>query len=210
MPRAATASDWTKPNLRIHEVAGTLDNNVILADLHLVARKLLPVPRRSTRSPLRNNIKGARRHVPDAGLLGLRFGGWHPLVQAPDAPVFTDTDWVFDSQNVSFWSPAEERVVYCSAPAAAGRTGIRTMSPRRRRPDFISWSPPGSELLATPSPAAEPASVHEPDTSVFPRPHLYVGVAARFMPGRKVVNDDAGRRIVVPPSYFRDTPTRSC
>jgi hypothetical protein len=39
----------------------------------------------------------------------------------------------------------------------------------------------------------------------FRAPHLYVAIAARFMPSRQVLTDDQARAINVDPSYFKDT-----
>jgi hypothetical protein len=38
----------------------------------------------------------------------------------------------------------------------------------------------------------------------FRAPHLYVGIAARFMPGRQVLSPEQARAINVNPGYFRD------
>ena len=38
----------------------------------------------------------------------------------------------------------------------------------------------------------------------FRAPHLYVGIAARFMPGRQVLTDEQARAINVDPGYFKD------
>jgi hypothetical protein len=38
----------------------------------------------------------------------------------------------------------------------------------------------------------------------FRAPHLYLGIAARFMPGRQVLTDEQAKEINVDPGYFKD------
>src|SRR6185503_2236 len=38
----------------------------------------------------------------------------------------------------------------------------------------------------------------------FRAPHLYIGIAARFMPGRQVLSDEQAKAINVDPGYFKD------
>ncbi|MGD9648724.1 MAG: hypothetical protein AB7U73_23640 [Pirellulales bacterium] len=114
-----------------------------------------------------------------------------------DGPVFRDTGWVFDSQNVSFWSPSEKRYVlyYRRSPA-----GVRAIA-RATSTDFVSWSVPVQMTFGdTPAEHLYTNQTHP----YFRAPQLYVGIAARFMPGRKVLTEDQARQIGVDLGYFGD------
>jgi hypothetical protein len=67
--------------------------------------------------------------------------------------------------------------------------------------DFRTWGP-GREMEFG---AAPPEHLYTNQTSPYYRaPHLYVSIAARFMPGRQVITDAEARAIGVHPQYFKD------
>ncbi|MBX9790676.1 MAG: hypothetical protein K2Y37_17300 [Pirellulales bacterium] len=190
------AINWTKPNLRIHEVAGTLDNNVILKDQAPATHNFSPFVDGRPDCPSDQRYK-ALGGTSDSGLLAFVSADgvhWHKL---QDAPVFRDTGWVFDSQNVSFWSPVEKRYVlyYRRSPS-----GVRAIA-RVTSSDFLSWSPPVQMTFGeTPAEHLYTNQTHP----YYRAPQIYLGVAARFMPGRKVITEDQARQIGVDPGYFGD------
>lgn len=114
-------------------------------------------------------------------------------------PVFTQG--VFDSQNVSFYSEAEQQYVcYFRTWTKKGYQGFRTIS-RTTSKDFKSWTKPvAMEFGDTP-----PEHLYTNQTSPYLRaPHIYLAVAARFMPGRQVLSNKQAEEIDVNPKYFGD------
>jgi hypothetical protein len=67
--------------------------------------------------------------------------------------------------------------------------------------DFLSWSEPVDMSFGE----APPEHLYTNQTHPYFRaPHLYIGIAARFMPGRQVLTDEQARAINVDPGYFKD------
>ena len=187
---------WTKPNLRIHEVVGTLDNNVILKDQAPATHNFSPFVDGRPNVPSDQRYK-ALGGTSESGLLAYVSADGTHWRKLQDAPVFRDTGWVFDSQNVAFWSPAEQRYVlyYRRSPS-----GVRAIA-RATSTDFLTWSPPVQMTFGdTPAEHLYTNQTHP----YYRAPHLYVGVAARFMPGRKVITEEEARKIGVDPGYFGD------
>jgi hypothetical protein len=114
-------------------------------------------------------------------------------------PVFTKG--IFDSQNVSFWSNTEQRYLcYFRTWTETGYGGYRTIS-RTTSKDFVTWTDPKPMKFGdTPYEHLYTNQTHP----YFNAPHLYVGVAARFMPGRQVISDAEAKELQVNPKYFGD------
>jgi len=108
---------------------------------------------------------------------------------------------LFDSQNVSFWSDAEKRYLcYFRTWTGDGYAGFRTVS-RSTSTDFIHWSEPTAMSFGdTPMEHIYINQTH----AYFNAPHLYIAVAARFMPNRRVLSEEQARQINVDPGYFND------
>jgi hypothetical protein len=120
---------------------------------------------------------------------GLR---WRPL---GDAPVITKG--TFDSQNVPFWSAAEGRYIcYLRVMVGDVRRIARCISA-----DFRTWSDPA--LMGYGGRPVEHLYTNQTHP-YFRAPHLYVGLAARFMPGRRVVTADQAAAIGVATGYAGD------
>src|SRR4029077_20799981 len=103
----------------------------------------------------------------------------------------------FDSQNVAFWSEHEKCYVsyFCTF-----KDGIRRIT-RTTSPDFLTWSAPVlMEYADKPIEHLYTNQTHP----YFRAPHLYVSIAARFMPGRRVLNPEQAKAINVDPGYFDD------
>jgi hypothetical protein len=103
---------------------------------------------------------------------------------------FVEGDYRYDSQNVAFWS-AHEGCYVCYF--RSWRDKVRTIS-RSTSEDFLRWSPAQAmDFGDTP-----PEHLYINQTHPYYRaPHLYVALAARFMPGRKVLSDEEGARYKV-------------
>jgi hypothetical protein len=93
-------------------------------------------------------------------------------------------DWVFDSQNVSFWSEAEGRYVLYYRRAEGGvRSVARTTST-----DFLTWSEPVLMAFAAHPPTRAEQLYTNQTSPYFRAPHIYLATAARFMPERSAVS----------------------
>ncbi|WP_153557670.1 hypothetical protein [Roseimaritima sediminicola] len=102
-----------------------------------------------------------------------------PVIPVPDGKAF-------DSQNVAFWSEAENQyVAYVRTwrnPHTGGdgiRNGLRTIS-RLTSPDFKNWSEP---VAMEPNLPGE--HLYTSQTHAYCRaPHIYIATPTRFMPDR--------------------------
>lgn len=72
---------------------------------------------------------------------------------------------------------------------------------RATSPDFVNWSAPAEMGFGD----APPEQLYTSQTSPYFRaPHIYIGLASRFMPGRRVLSEEQARRIQVDPAYAGD------
>jgi len=174
---------WTKPNLDIHEVLGTTQNNAILAQAAPFSHNFCPFLDTRPSVPEDERFKavagtGASGLVAFVSADGIH---WRKLREEPIV-----TEGAFDSQNLAFWSEAEG--CYCCY-FRVFVDGIRRIS-RSTSPDFHTWSKPVlMEYRAYPPDRKAPIGhLYTNQTGPYFRaPHVYVSIAARFMPGRRVV-----------------------
>lgn len=196
---------WTKPAAGLFEVAGSRENNVILAGQPPFSHNFTPFVDAKPGVPPEQRWK-ALAGLHETGLRafasadGLR---WRPLREEPVlAKPQVPFPYMFDSQNVAFWSPSEGRYAcYFRVFKDKLRRICRTTSE-----DFLAWSAP--ELMEYAGPDGKPAPVDQLYTNqtapYFRAPHLYVATAARFMEGRQVLSDAEARALGVDPFYFKD------
>ena len=185
---------WTRPELGLFEVHGSRRNNVILAD---------QAPFSHNFSPLLDERPGVPADQRFKALAGTVKTGLHAFVSADgrrwrklvDRPVITAGD--FDSQNVAFWSESERQYV---AYFRVFRDRIRRIA-RTTSTDFTNWSPP-VDMGYGDGPVEH---LYTNQTHPYFRaPQIYLGIAARFMPGRQVLTAEQAGSIGVNPGYFRD------
>ena len=197
---------WTKPELGLYEVMGTRKNNIVLMKAHTATHNFSP-------------FLDARHGVPEderfKAFGGTMEGGGLTAWKSPDGlrwekispePVITKAmvpyKYMFDSQNVPFWSAAEDKYV---AYYRVFEGGIRRIV-RSESKDFRTWSAPVLMEYRNPSMQAPVEHLYTNQTHPYFRaPHLYVAIAARFMPGRRVLTDEQAAAIHVNPGYFKDT-----
>lgn len=190
---------WVKPNLKIHEVNGTLNNNVILSDVAPVTHNFSPFldPRRGIDPKHKYKALGG---TAKSGLIayvsedGIQ---WNLLKK----PVFKAGESVFDSQNVSFWSEEEQiYVCYFRIWTKEDYKGYRSVS-RTTSKDFIHWSDPVEMKFGD----TKLEQLYTNQTSPYFRaPHIYISIAARFMPNRQVISEEEAKKMNVNPKYFND------
>jgi len=176
------AVNWTRPNLGLYEVAGTRENNVILTEPKAVTHNFAPFLDR------RPGVAAAERFKAFGGTQGL-FGyvsedgiHWRPV---RDGPLIREG--AFDSQNVGFWSETEGcYLCYFRTWKQVGGVGYRWIS-RTTSKDFLNWTPPEEMSFG----GAPPEHLYINQTQPYFRaPHIYIGTAARFHPGRRALSDE--------------------
>jgi len=191
---------WVKPNLGLHELHGSKNNNVMLADLAPYTHNFAPFIDK------RPGVPKEERYKALAGLAG-KHGGLSAFVSADglhwkkmreEAVI---TKGAFDSQNVSFWSEAEQcyvayfRVFVPGAlpPVAPGKKppNVRWVS-RATSKDFLTWS--DATQMTSDQPLADEIYVSQTNP-YFNAPHLYVSTAARFMHKKAVLDDEAKQKL---------------
>ncbi len=191
---------WVKPRLGLHEINGSKDNNVMLADLAPYTHNFAPFIDK------RPGVAKEERYKALAGLGG-KHGGLSAFVSADglhwkklrEDPVITKG--AFDSQNVSFWSEAEQCYVayfrvFVPGTAVDAKSGkpvkVRWVS-RATSPDFLTWT--DATEMTSDQPLADQIYVSQTNP-YFNAPHLYVSTAARFMHKKAVLDEAAKQQLV--------------
>jgi hypothetical protein len=191
---------WIKPNLKLYEVRGTKENNVILSNA---------APFTHNFSPFLDNRKDVNPKERYKAIGGLEKTGlvayisedginWNLLRKEP---IIIGRKSDFDSQNVAFWSESEEQYIcYYRTWVTVNDKRYRSIA-RVTSKDFINWSEP-IEMDFGDTPIEH---LYTNQTSPYFRaPHLYVSIAARFMPHRQVLSDEEAIKLNVNPKYFKD------
>ena len=200
---------WTKPDLRLYEVRGTLDNNVLLAGFAPICHNFTPFIDTRPGTPSTERFKGLGglinfsdefgkvRHDGIDGIMafysadGIR---WTPMQEDPVMdravhPLPTDT-----AQPCAFWSETEDQYVcyhrmwYDAGgpehnPAWGGDT--RWIG-RNTSPDLLHWSPAELVNFGEAPPEQLYTSQIQP---YFRAPHIYLGFPFRFLPERQLDPD---------------------
>lgn len=189
---------WTKPNLGLFEVMGTRENNVVLANLAPFSHNFAPML--DTRAGVSADEKyKALAGTSETGLFVFVSSDGIHWRKRDEKPVITKG--AFDSQNVAFWSETEQLYLcYMRTWSEGSFGGFRSVS-RCTSPDFVTWSEPVEmDFGGTPR-----EHLYTNQTSPYFRaPQIYVGTAARFMPGRRVISESEAEQIGVVKSYAGD------
>lgn len=196
---SADGKTWVKPKLGLHEINGSKDNNVMLANLAPYTHNFAPFIDR------RPGVPKEQRYKALAGLGG-KYGGLSAFVSADglhwqkmqEAAVITKG--AFDSQNVSFWSETEQCYVAYFRVFTAGVIDEKTWKPKGVRwvsratsKDFIHWT--DAVQMTSDQPLADHIYVSQTNP-YFNAPHLYISTAARFVPGKEVLDEQAKKHLV--------------
>jgi len=192
---------WTKPDLKLFEVDGTLQNNVILADAAPVTHNFSPFLDRNPAADPEQRFK-AIGGTSSSGLIAYISADGVQWKKLQEKPIFKDDGWVFDSQNLAFWSESEKQYVlyYRKAP-----DGIRAIA-RTTSADFVHWSEPVMMTYSDTGTSKPSHHLYTNQTQAYFRaPHIYVATAARFFPGRQVISAEQVEAVNVHPNYFKDT-----
>ena len=192
---------WRRPNLRLFEVKGTRDNNVILSSAEAPAPHNF-APFIDTRPGVAQSerFKGlgglfdsGEGRITSGGLLGfVAADGIHwrkiraaAVIDRTSHPLYTDT-----TQSPAFWSEREGCYV-CYVRTWKGQPPFREGWPGRIRwigritsPDFLRWS------RVVPLDLGQVPDEHHYTNQIQPyfrAPHIYIALPFRFRPERKVV-----------------------
>jgi hypothetical protein len=142
---------------------------------------------------------GIVRYVSEDGLVWTKFLDGAPMLPPVRA-------YRYDSQNVAFWSESESRYLcyFRSSKLLPDGSRVRWIA-RASSPDFRTWTEEGDMTFRSATGEAPPEHLYTNQTGLYSRaPHIYVSIAARFFPKRKVLSDDEARAIGVNPAYFND------
>lgn len=189
---------WEKPELEIYEIMGTRKNNVILYNNAPLTHNFSPFLDSNPDVLPEEKYKAFGGHE-SSGLYGFTSKDGIHWKKIGNAPLFTKG--FFDSQNVAFWSQSEKQyVLYFRTWTGPDFTGIRTIG-RTTSKDFLHWSEPvRMDFGYTPL-----EHLYTNQTSPYFRAsHIYVAIAARFMPGRQVISEDEAKKLKVAPGYLKD------
>ncbi len=182
---------FRRPSLGIYEVNGTRENNVILAS-HPACHNFSPFIDTRPGVPEDQSFKalGGNRRT---GLIAFASQDGIHWREIRKEPVIIKG--AFDSQNVAFWSPAEE--CYLSY-FRIFEGGVRSVA-RAASEDFLNWTDPVAMTYGgTPREHLYTNQTHP----YFRVPHIYISLPKRFHPGRRAVIDETVRDKVA--SAYRD------
>jgi hypothetical protein len=198
---SADGVHWKKPDLGLFNVSGTRKNNVILANQPPFSHNFAPFLDARPGVPTSERYKALAGTV-KSGLVSFASADgihWRKLREEPVLPASSKS--MYDSQNVAFWSTAEGTYVcYFRIFKQFPSGGIRWVA-RTTSKDFLNWTTP-VEMTFGDAPSEH---LYTNQTSPYFRaPHIYIGIAARFMPGRQVLTAEEAKAIRVDPKYFQD------
>ena len=185
---------WKKPNLKLFDLGGSFENNVVLANEAPVHHNFSPfidanpdvLPGQKYKALGGNSKIGLLSYVSGDGI------HWKKL--SSEAIIKKGK---FDSQNVSFWSESEKCYV-CYFRTT--NNGFRSVS-RATSNDFVHWLEP--VVMSFGNTPLE--HLYTQQTSPYFRaPHIYIAIGGRFMPGRQVLTEEQAKILNVNPGYFKD------
>jgi len=176
---------FTKPNLGLFEVDGSRENNVILANHAPFSHNFAPFLDTRDGVPPEERFK-ALAGTGTTGLVAFVSADGTTWKKLRDEAVITEG--AFDSQNIAFWSEAEGMYV---SYFRVFSDGIRSIS-RTTSPDFRNWTDP-VEMTYGDTPREH---LYTNQTAPYFRAtHIYVSIAARFMPGRRIVSEEQAKAL---------------
>lgn len=188
---------WQKPEMGLYTVNGNNPNNVVLAG----------------HAPYSHNFAPFLNTKPDASLeekylaiagtekTGLSIFASEEGLQWRMLHEGVIHDGQFDSQNVAFWSDTENcYVCYFRTWSGGGYDGYRWVS-RSVSTDLKTWSKP--EVMDAGGAPAEHIYINQ-TVPYFRAPHIYIALAARFMPKRRVVTPEQAEVLGIESGYFND------
>ncbi|NUQ62090.1 MAG: hypothetical protein HUU20_06360 [Pirellulales bacterium] len=184
---------FTRPKLGLISFGGNKDNNAILADVGHVTHNFAPFLDSRPGVPASERFKAVGGSS-ESGLIayvsedGIRFR------KLQDKPIITGG--AFDSQNNVLWSDHEQCYV-CFFRTF--KNGVRWIT-RTTSTDFLTWTPAVDMTFGD---APNEHLYTNQTVAYFRAPHIYIGTAARFWPGRRSLSDEqvAALQLDAPVNY---------
>ena len=169
---------WTKPELGLVEFDGSRKNNIILKNVFdYGCHDFSPFIDTNSASNSRYNAVGFVRGLKENfGLFGfVSDDGVHwKLIQ--DDFIITEKGWVFDTQNIVFWSEVEKQyVMYYRKTVDNIRNIARAVSK-----DFIHWKKEGLISFQNGGPEKSEQFYTNQIRPYFRTPHIYIGFPSRY------------------------------
>lgn len=166
---------FTRPKLGLIAFGGNKDNNAILADVGHVTHNFAPFldTRPGVAKEERFKAVGGSS---ESGLIAYVSADGVHFRKLQDQPIITGG--AFDSQNNILWSDHEQCYV-CFFRTF--RNGVRWIT-RTTSTDFLHWTP---SVDMTFGDVPHEHLYTNQTAAYFRAPHIYIGTAARFWPGRR-------------------------
>ncbi len=190
--------NWKRPNLGLYEINGTLNNNVVLANVPHVTHNFSPfIDANPDKDP--NQKYKALGGTGESGLIAFVSPDGIHWKKLQEKPIFSKGK--LDSQNVAFWSEPEKKYVcYFRTWKNDGFSDYRSVG-RTVSLDFINWTDP-VQMNFGDTPLEH---LYTQQTSPYYRaPHIYMAIGGRFMPGRQVLTERQAKEFGVDSKYFED------
>ena len=186
--------NWVKPTLGLFLIRGIRDNNVIFTNAPYVHNF----------SPFLDERPGVPEPERYKALAGDHKLGLHAFKSAdgihwsPLQAAAVIKKGAFDSQNVAFWSAAEQAYLcYFRTWKKMGADGYRWIS-RTTSKDFVHWTEP-VEMDYGDTP---PEHLYTNGTHPYYRaPQIYIALAKRFFPTKAALPPERARALVSEPGY---------
>lgn len=193
--------NWEKPILDLFPAKSGDGTNRVLADASPASHNFSPFLDENPSADTDARFK-AVGGTAASGLFGFISADGIRWRKLRGEPIFRVDGWVFDSQNVCFWSQRGKRyeLYFRVVP-----NGIRSVA-RSTSNDFVTWTEPTLMTYSDTETTRPSEQLYTNQTHPYFRaPHILVSTAARFFPGRKAITDEQAKQIGVHPQYFNDT-----
>ena len=185
--------EWKFPELGLFELGGTKQNNVVLDDLPPLLTNFTPFIDKNPNALAAERYKALGGHPGYQKKRGSAGSGLHAFV-SPDGVNWTLRNEVipypngalhaFDSQNVAFWSEAEEQYI-CYFRSWRTKWGKQRTVSRTTSKDFLNWTMP---VFVGPNFQGEHLYTNQTHP-YFRAPHIYIALPTRFMNTQAGITD---------------------
>ena len=178
---------FERPKLGLISFGGNKENNAILADVGHVTHNFAPFIDTRPGVPADERFKAVGGSS-QSGLVAYVSGDGIHFRLLREKPIITGG--AFDSQNNIFWSEHEGRYV-CFFRTF--RNGVRWIT-RTTSEDFLNWTPAVDMTFGD---APNEHLYTNQTVAYFRAPHLYLGTAARFWPGRRGLTESQAQSLAI-------------
>ncbi|MBN1352756.1 hypothetical protein JXJ21_25430 [candidate division KSB1 bacterium] len=171
---------WVKPELGLVMFNGSVKNNIILDNVNgYGCHDFSPFIDTRPGVTLKQRYKAigyVRGHAAPHGLMGfISVDGihWQPV---QDDCIITEEGWVFDTQNIAFWSGTEEKYIMYYRKTV---DGVRNIA-RAVSDDFIHWTKEGVLDFKNRAPNQSEQFYTNQIRPYYRAPNVYIGFPSRY------------------------------